>query len=145
MKKSFFGRSGLLLTEIIFAVLSFSIVSAICLEVFVKAHNLSRDTKELDMAVRQSSSIAEILCQAKEPMETLQKMYPDSDIAADFASFYFDQDFLPCSAKNSSYHLDLSSTLDVEQTTNYYIAVYENDDIAEIYHLEVTAYKQYTL
>ena len=145
MKKSFFGRSGLLLTEIIFALLSFSIISAICLEVFVKAHNLSQDTKALDMAVRQSSSIAEILCHADEPMETLQKLYPDSEIDTDFASFYFDQDFLPCSAAASFYHLDLSSTLIDEQTTNYYIVVYENHDTAEIYHLEVTAYRQYTL
>ncbi len=145
MRKSFFGRSGLLLTEIIFAVLSFSIVSAICLEVFVKAHNLSRDTRELDMAVRHSSSIAEILCQAEEPMETLQKIYPDSEIATDFASFYFDQDFLPCSSKASFYHLDLSSTPVDEQTTNYYIAVYGNNETSEIYHLEITAYRQYTL
>ena len=44
------SRSGLFLMEIILAILAFSVVSAICLQLFVKAHNLGQDTKDLDMA-----------------------------------------------------------------------------------------------
>ena len=40
------SRSGLLLMEIIIAILFFSLASAICLQLFVKAHNLGQDTQE---------------------------------------------------------------------------------------------------
>ena len=60
MKKQTSSRSGLLLMEIIIAILFFSVVSAICLQLFVKAHNMGTDTEELDMAVRQCSSVAAV-------------------------------------------------------------------------------------
>ena len=63
------SRSGLFLMEIILAILAFSVVSAICLQLFVKAHNLGQDTKDLDMAVREASSIASIINQSESPME----------------------------------------------------------------------------
>lgn len=76
------SRSGLLLMEIIIAILFFSLASAICLQLFVKAHNLGQDTQELDMAVRQASSVADVLSQSERPLELLRELYPDADIDA---------------------------------------------------------------
>ena len=59
MKKHTSSRSGLLLMEIIIAILFFSVVSAVCLQLFVKSHNLGQDTEELDMAVRHAGSVAD--------------------------------------------------------------------------------------
>lgn len=42
MKKHTSSRSGLLLMEIIIAILFFSVVSAICLQLFVKAHSMGQ-------------------------------------------------------------------------------------------------------
>ena len=75
MKKQTSSRSGLLLMEIIIAILFFSVVSAICLQLFVKSHKLGQNTEELDMAVRQASSVAEILSQSKQPVNHLQEIY----------------------------------------------------------------------
>jgi len=58
MKSDSSSRSGLLLMEIILAILFFSLISALCLQVFVKAHTLSQDTRKLDAAVRQADSVA---------------------------------------------------------------------------------------
>ena len=83
MKKQTSSRSGLLLMEIIIAILFFSVVSAICLQLFVKAHNMGTDTEELDMAVRQCSSVAEILSQGGQPAAQLDEIYSGSDLSDD--------------------------------------------------------------
>ena len=50
------SRSGIFLMEIIIAILFFSIVSAICLNIFVHTHNLSKSTAELNFAVREAAN-----------------------------------------------------------------------------------------
>ena len=55
------SRSGIFLMEIIIAILFFSIVSAICLNIFVHTHNLSKSTAELNFAVREAANVAEIV------------------------------------------------------------------------------------
>lgn len=144
MKKHTSSRSGLLLMEIIIAILFFSVVSAVCLQLFVKSHNLGRDTEELDMAVRQAGSVAEILIQSKQPSKHLQEIYSDSDIDENGGSIYFDKDFQTCSEEIGVYHLDISASPLDDRLTGYRIAVYANDDPKEIYSLEVNTYTPLT-
>lgn len=144
MKKHTSSRSGLLLMEIIIAILFFSVVSAICLQLFVKSHNLGRDTEELDMAVRQASSVAEILSRFEDPAEELEAVYPDSSIEKDGGFIYFDKDFQTCNAKSSYYHIKITASADNDRLTNYEITVYAGDDDTdnEIYRLDAAAYRQ---
>lgn len=157
MKKHTSSRSGLLLMEIIIAILFFSVVSAICLQLFVKAHSMGQDTRELDMAVRQCSSVAEILSQSGQPMEQLGRIYSGSDLTEEGGSVYFDEDFQTCGKEDSSYHLDISPVSeDVGLTadgdgltsenaglTTYDIAIYADDNNTAIYSLQIDAYRQY--
>lgn len=138
------SRSGLLLMEIIIAILFFSLASAICLQLFVKAHNLGQDTRELDMAVRQASSVADVLSQSEQPLEMLREFYPDADLGGAQSHIYFDQSFQPCGSEASRYTLDFSAAADDEQTSVYTIAVYDCETRDEIYGLEVMAYQPYT-
>ena len=144
MKKHTSSRSGLLLMEIIIAILFFSVVSAVCLQLFVKSHNLGQDTAELDMAVRHAGSVAEILSQSEHPSEHLQEIYSDSDIDENGGSIYFDKDFQTCSEETGVYHLDISASPLDDRLTGYRIAVYANDDPKEIYSLEVNTYTPLT-
>ena len=43
--------SSLFLLELIFSILFFSVASAICIQIFVRAHTLSRDARALHTAV----------------------------------------------------------------------------------------------
>lgn len=142
MKKNESGRSGLLLMEIIIAILFFSVVSAVCLQLFVKAHNLSQDTVELDMAVRKASSAAEICSQSEMPFQKLQELYKLSDIKDDKASIYYDNGFMECESDTAAYHMDIISEKADDRTVTYHIAIYSADE-EEIYRLEITAYNQY--
>ena len=78
MKKKASGRSSLLLMELILSILFFALASAVCLQIFVKASLIGKDTKELDQAVRCVTSAAELLGQAEEPMKQIMEQYPNS-------------------------------------------------------------------
>lgn len=137
------SRSGLLLMEIIIAILFFSLSSAICLQLFVKAHNLGQDTRELDMAVRQASSVADVLSQSEQSVELLREFYPDADIDDAQSHIYFDQSFQPCGSEASRYTLDISAAVDDARTSVYTISVYDSEAGEEIYSLEVMAYRPF--
>lgn len=57
MKKS---KSSLFLMELIIVVLFFALTSAVCLQVFVKAHSLEQDTKNINHAVMWGDNLSEI-------------------------------------------------------------------------------------
>lgn len=122
--------SSLFLMELILAILFFSIASAVCVQFFVKSHLLSRDADALNHAVNECSSIAEVLNTADNMgsgISLLKELYPDAvetdaknanaaetnieqkDAMAKSAelSFYYDDEFLPCSTKNADYILSL--------------------------------------
>lgn len=145
MKKQFFDRSHLLLLEIMAALLTFSVVSAVCLQVFVKAHSIAEDTRILDMAVRQSGSVAVILGQTEHPMEKIQEIYPEARVYDGHASIYFDKNFQSCEEDASFFRLEIAPEPVDGQTTSYLIAVYKNDAPEEVYRLEITAYSQHIL
>lgn len=54
-------RSSVFLLELMIAILFFSVASAVCTQVFVKAQDLSREARTLSQAVTACSNAAEIL------------------------------------------------------------------------------------
>ena len=53
------NTSSLFLLELILAVLFFSVASALCIQIFIKAHLMSQDARDLNFAVNEVSSMAE--------------------------------------------------------------------------------------
>ena len=53
------SKSGLFLMELIIAICFFAIASAICVQLFAYAHNLSQRSKGIQMAVINAQSVAE--------------------------------------------------------------------------------------
>ncbi|MCI5901522.1 MAG: hypothetical protein MRZ74_03260 [Blautia sp.] len=70
MKKTFLlsgRRSGLLLTEIMIAILFFSVMSALCLQVFARTAELNRQTDALERGIYEAASAADLLsCAARD-------------------------------------------------------------------------------
>ena len=50
-------RSSLFLLELMIAILFFCLASAVCVQIFVKAHTISRETEELNMVLEKSFRI----------------------------------------------------------------------------------------
>lgn len=53
-------RSSLFLLELMIAILFFCLASAVCVQIFVKAHTTSRGTQELNTALEKVSGYTEL-------------------------------------------------------------------------------------
>lgn len=71
MERKNASRSGMLLLELMMAILIFSLSAAVCIQVFVKAHDLSGRAEDLAQAVSSCGSAAEILRTADSSREGL--------------------------------------------------------------------------
>lgn len=70
--------SSLFLLELIIAILFFSVASAVCVQFFVKSHTMSEQSQQLNTAVNECSSIAEIVQTSdsrKDVISTVKNIY----------------------------------------------------------------------
>ena len=71
------SRSALFLMELIFSILFFALASAVCVQLFVKAHLLSVGTQELNHALTSAQSAAGNTEQAIDTLRALVSDYPE--------------------------------------------------------------------
>lgn len=119
------NTSSLFLLELILAVLFFSVASALCIQIFTKAHLMSQDARDLNFAVNEVSSMAEQM-----PDDSLQ------DAAA-----YYDSGYASCEKADAVYVL----TVHYEPEDTLLKAHISMDTIADnrnIYTLDVTKHRQ---
>ena len=74
MKKRKARSSSMFLLELLFAILFFAISSAICVQIFVKAHTLSRNSDALNDAVAVCSSIADLTAASSDKADLITKI-----------------------------------------------------------------------
>ncbi len=160
------SKSSIFLMEIIIAILFFSLVSATCLQIFVRSHNLSKETTALNMSVSLCSSVAEIIKSADTPedaLETLKKEYPMGSVDNNMALLAYSKDWEPCSTDDADCGYQvlvtcMTSTKDTEcsglltwhitarpfsedLSGNSSVSMPSSDAAKEdIYHLEVEVY-----
>lgn len=131
--------SGLFLLELILAILFFSIASAICVQLFVKSHLLSRKAENLSIAVNECSDAAEIILSSDNQTELFERFdlaYPNA-IWSDYENNEFQIEIF--------YHDDskmtISCSISYLPSENSEIAakiLYVKQDINEpVYELEI--------
>lgn len=119
------NTSSLFLLELILAVLFFSVASALCIQIFTKAHLMSQDARDLNFAVNEVSSMA-----TQMPDDSLQ------DAAA-----YYDSSYASCKKADAVYVL----TVHYEPEDTLLKAHISMDTVADnrnIYTLDVTKHRQ---
>ena len=119
------NTSSLFLLELILAVLFFSVASALCIQIFTKAHLMSQDARDLNFAVNEVSSMAEQM-----PDDSLQ------DAAA-----YYDSSYASCEKADAVYvltvHYEPEDTLLKAHISMDTVAANRNIDT-----LDVTKHRQ---
>ena len=119
------NTSSLFLLELILAVLFFSVASALCIQIFTKAHLMSQDARDLNFAVNEVSSMAEQM-----PDDSLQD-----------AATYYDSSYASCKKADAVYVL----TVHYEPEDTLLKAHISMDTVADnrnIYTLDVTKHQQ---
>ena len=117
--------SSLFLLELIFAILFFSVASAVCVQIFVKSHTLSTQAHDLTQASRRAGDIAELITASTSPDDMknlLEDAYSDAvNIASENFIIFYDSDFIPCSQETAAWNLNgqlLDVQLDVTKRTS---------------------------
>ena len=119
------NTSSLFLLELILAVLFFSVASALCIQIFTKAHLMSQDARDLNFAVNEVSSMAEQM-----PDDSLQN-----------ATAYYNSSYASCEKADAVYVL----TVHYEPENTLLKAHISMDTVADnrnIYTLDVTKHRQ---
>lgn len=120
------SRTSLVLMELIITILFFSLASAVCVQLFVKAHLITKETNELNNAVNISQSICEVMNGTDGSIDSIQNYFPTAVGDDDYFVIYFDEDF--------------NETLDID---NYvYAADVTVDSVDKLYNMEVLIKKK---
>lgn len=150
MSKRLSSRSGLFLLELIISILFFSVASAICIELFVKAHLLDKNNQNLTTAVKLSENFSEIFVSVDGDVNALSQFYPEamihtsSDYGAQSLRINYNADWKYSTQGNAVYAFDVrfledSSSAGIMRTAQ--ITVFEYPDEASAIHsLEVSVY-----
>ena len=99
------SRSGLLLLELVIVILFFALGSAVCIQVFARAHVTSQAARDLTFAAQEADSAAALLRGTGGSLAAFRETYPDALISDSDVSVYFDQDRQPCAPEDVSYTL----------------------------------------
>ena len=100
--------SSLFLMEIIFSILFFAIASSACVQIFAKAHTMSQDARNLNFAVIECSSAAEMLSESESKTDAVQIIsgyYNHAETENGTISVFFDDSFTECTEKDGTYIL----------------------------------------
>ena len=142
MRKHRPQKSSLFLLEIMLNLLFFVILVMVCLQLFLKAHHLSKDTTLLHRAVTVCTSIAEVYQSNLDKADILETIYPEALILNDTVLIYFDSNFTACSEFESIYRVFVSEKKDDDMIT---IRFLRKNDTTVIYELEASAYSPLSL
>ncbi len=132
-------HSSIFLLELMISILFFALVSASCLKVFAKAHNLSEETYNLNHGISQLENVAELLksidsseiSNADTVTEVLESFY-DKSVEADEEEdatwwIYFNSDWQSCRVYDAAFVIELQKkgTNDASSLCSYSITVKE--------------------
>lgn len=134
------SKTGLFLMELIITVMLFAVCSAVCIRLFVSAHVIERETRELNHAVEWSQGFAEVMRGSDGRIDSIVDRYPTAVVGDDgYFQVYYDDDFAPCAFNKAAYVSDV--VLDVSGAIeNMEITVVRLSDYKELYSMSATKY-----
>ena len=108
MKGTSAKRSSLFLLELIIAILFFSLTSAVCVQIFVRAHLISRQTQELNTALEKVSGFSEVFLAGDSFSALLEaaSVSENADGSAEYLVFY-DKNWQLCSSSDATYEIQI--------------------------------------
>ena len=128
------SRTSLVLMELIITILFFSLASAVCVQLFVRAHLTSNETKKLNEAINITQSIAEVMNGTDGSLTSVQNHYPNAVGDDDYFVIYYDENFKETDDyENARYAADVtinatgklySLNVDFLQIKDYYDIIY---------------------
>ncbi len=89
------------------AILFFCLAAAVCIQMFVKSHTMSRDSLILNHSIIWCESLAEVFYSCDGDLERMHEILEASDLkeSSSTINLYYDEDFNPVSSEDSATYL----------------------------------------
>ncbi len=143
------SRGSTFLMEIMAAILFFSLVSALCLQMFLKSSQLSKDTANLSSAASQVRNAAELIKHAASSSaqadknsffpECLLEEYPNAATGSVQTVVYFDKKWNYCPAGDAAFCMKITptNTEDASLLHFYFEVLHMNGSKDDIYSMDL--------
>lgn len=99
------SKSSLFLTEMILSILFFAIAAACCIQIFVKGHQISQHSENLNYAQNLASGMAETVMMAEGNADQILAVFPTAEIADQAVTVYYDHNWEACGSEDYSFVL----------------------------------------
>lgn len=132
------SKSGLFLMELIIAILFFSFASAICIQVFAKAHITSTQSRDLTAAITQAQSAAEAFKSCDGSPSDLADLL-DAQQNDDGLIVCYDKQWNRVSSGQETYRMTIQITQEDELYRSQ-IKIVDNSEPQPIYEITVKKY-----
>ena len=142
MKKNSGKGSRLFLIEFLIVLFFFLIISTVCLQLFVKAHLITRRSEALSHAQAAAASVAALIESGNDTPEKSASYFPEASIESDGFSITYDSDFRTCTPEKAAYTLKVLMTENGQEVLSD-ITVTEKDH-SVLYELSVSFHRPFT-
>ena len=142
MKKISGKGSRLFLIEFLIVLFFFLIISTVCLQLFVKAHLITRRSEALSHAQAAAASVAALIESGYNTPEKAASYFPEASIESDGFSITYDSDFRTCTSEKAAYTLKVLMTENGQEVLSD-ITVTEKDN-SVLYELSVSFHRPFT-
>ncbi|MDO4187868.1 MAG: hypothetical protein Q4D29_02660 [Lachnospiraceae bacterium] len=103
------SRTSLVLMELIITILFFSLASAVCVQLFVRAHLTTKATRELNNAISITQSISEVMNGTDGSLNSVKEFYKDAEGDNNYFVIYYNDNFEEVSDIDSAvYAVDIT-------------------------------------
>lgn len=142
MKKKQAKRSGIFLLELMIVILFFSVTAAVCIQLFVKAHVISQDTRNLNMAVNQVLEVAEVFRMGADMQEFMEHEFQNYEKGTKDSSYriYYNENWEPEGKKGASFCLVVEILEDGTKESGHFSMKNMNTN-QEIYTVSLKKFK----
>lgn len=107
MKRYTSSKSSLFLMELILSIFLFMLASVVCVQLFVKAHQMNQDAQQRNETLFRIQSVAEYLRGGDSAADRFLSVFPGSVEREDGFSLYYDENWEDCSEQDASYQMDI--------------------------------------
>lgn len=142
MKKYPGKGSRLFLIEFLIVLFFFLIISTVCLQLFVKAHLITRRSEALSHAQAAAASVAALIESGYDTPEKAASYFSEASVESDGFSITYDSDFHTCTSEKAAYTLKVLMTENGQEVLSD-ITVTEKDH-SVLYELSVSFHRPFT-
>ena len=129
------SSSSLVLMELIIVLFFFLLTAAICIQVFARAHSISRSSLELSHAQSLCASAAEVFSGTDGSAEAFLEKFPEGITAEQGVELFYDENFQSSGENEAKYRLTVETSSSGTDSRSAVIRFLSGD--AEIYSLTV--------